>query len=469
MSKDLGSKIKIWSLIICIAGAVCFIVLAFMSISDIYTTLANIFLAIVMLFMILPLYVVGSLITELTNQREQTQLLSDRLAKLSKLVSGESAVDRFSPTDKIKYQRTGSTVASYSSTGQRRATTQPITKPNDGGTEDYTRSLTDTIDDTKGRTADGVSTELYNAFRTNGSSQSKNAMFMTGSLDTYEINRKENSVKRHLSDVGTISAGGLHSVAVHSDGTCISTGFGTYGQCNVTAWRDVKSISAGNHHTVAVKTNGTCLATGFRDYGQCDVGDWHNICAIATGVGHTVGLMENGMCVATGDNAFGQCNVGDWTNIISIAAGSNYTVGLRADGTIVAVGANTDGQWGAIKWGSISSVAAGGFHTVGLKSDGTCVAVGNNANGQCDVATWSNVQAIAAGNYHTVGLLANGQLIATGYNGYGQCNVNDLDNIIAISAGRNHTMALGANGKVYAVGDNTYGQCNVGDFIRIKK
>ena len=271
-----------------------------------------------------------------------------------------------------------------------------------------------------------------------------------------------------LSSQRSISAGGLHTVAVRRNGCVIAIGDNTYGQCDTYNWRDITSVCAGNHHTLGLKSDGTVHACGYNGHGQCNVQNWTGVSAIAAGACHSVGLLANGACIAIGDNTYGQCNVYDWREVVYIAAGENYTVGIRHDGTIVATGANVGSSWGAHKWGSIVDVAAGGLHTVGLRSDGTCVAVGNNANYQCEISRWTNITEVAAGNFHTVGLVDNGQVIATGHNVYGQCNVYTWKNIVEISAGRTHTIALDRHGRVYAVGDNTYGQCDVQSFSDIK-
>lgn len=489
MSKDLGKKIKILAIFIGIIGAVGCLIMAFSNLSNqnYAVLIAWIFLAVGCVMLILPLSAVGSLISDMAEQREKTQILSDKMAKLSRQ-GGETPADKFSPSGRIKIQKFPQTTM--------RQTMPPVTqiKPQNTGSatspsDDFTRSLDpktiedgpskyqptrlNTSDQRRSDTGDSRTVEpsstLKDAFRQSNSQPISATFLNTTGIDTFAINRRVGAVIKALRNTAsTISAGGLHSAVVFSSGRCSAIGYTTYGQCNVSGWGGIISISAGNHHTVGLKSNGTCIATGYNGYGQCNVADWSGVCQIATGVGHTVGLLENGTCVATGDNTYGQCNVFDWTDIVSIVAGYNYTVGLKVDGTIVAAGANTDGQWGAIKWGSISAVAAGGFHTVGLKNDGTCVACGNDANNQCDVSRWTRVRSIAAGNYHTVGLLSDGTCVATGYNGYGQCDVFEWSNIVAISAGRNHTLGLMSNGHVVAAGDNTHGQCNVAEWNGVK-
>lgn len=89
----------------------------------------------------------------------------------------------------------------------------------------------------------------------------------------------------------------------------------TYGQCNVTDWRDIVAVSAGTCHTVGLKADGTVVAVGDNSYDQCNVADWRNVVAISAGYWHTVGLKADGTVVAVGYNEFGQCDVSGWTNI----------------------------------------------------------------------------------------------------------------------------------------------------------
>lgn len=429
--------------------------------------------AAVCLMLIYPLYQIGDLMEGFGTQEEKLKILANRQSKIAK--SASDMVSKYSPMSKNLSRGKSPTGASASvsipNAAEKTIHYEAInqedivvgkTKPPTG---ELTREFSQPEKKLNAETGEvGVEQAGKEEMRS-----AKSTIMSVGS-ETFEINRKFKAVTRFvpLVSIQTISAGGLHTVVVHRNGYVSATGYGTYGQCDVTSWRDIVSVSAGNHHTVGLRADGTCVACGYSGYGQCDIARWKSICAIATGTSHTVGLLENGTCVAVGDNTYGQCNVFDWTDIISITANSNYTVGLRVDGTIVAVGANTDGQWGAIKWGGITSVAAGGLHTIGLRSDGTCVSVGNNANNQCEVSRWRNITAIAAGNFHTVGLKDDGHVIAVGHNGYGQCNVSEWSDIIAVSAGRNHTIALNRSGQVFAVGDNTYGQCNVKDFDDIK-
>ena len=265
-----------------------------------------------------------------------------------------------------------------------------------------------------------------------------------------------------------ISAGGDHTVGLKADGTVVAMGDNSYGQRDVSDWKDIVAISAGTRHTVGLKADGTVVAVGYNKDGRCDVSDWKDILAISAGEQHTVGLKADGTVVAMGDNSYGQCDVSDWKDIVAISAGNYHTVGLKADGTVVAVGSNGDGQCDVSDWKDIVAISAGGYHTVGLKSDGTVVAVGSNGYGRCDVSGWKDIVAIRAGSRHTVGQKADGTVVAVGDNNGDQCDLSGWKDIVAISAGAYHTVGLKADGTVVAVGYNNGGQCNIDGWKDIK-
>ena len=332
MSKFLGKKIKVIAVIIGAVGAVACLVMAFLSLSN-YSDYAGlfswIFLAIAFLLLMLPMFVIGSMIIELNEQREKIQLLSDKLAKVSKTVMHES-IDKYSPSGKIRLPQ-----QSQAPIGRDAYQSQDV--PNSGSygistqprfsskADDFTRSLTPQQAESGGAVSmDALSFEpseaLRGAFRKTSSEIPQEPSFATTGLNTYEVNRRSGKITKNIaSDMATIAAGGLHSAVVFSSGRVAAFGLTTYGQCNVENWGNIVAVAAGNHHTVGLMSNGRCVATGYNGYGQCNVESWTNICQIAAGIGHSVGLCENGTCVATGYNGYGQCNVQEWHNVVAIA------------------------------------------------------------------------------------------------------------------------------------------------------
>jgi alpha-tubulin suppressor-like RCC1 family protein len=262
-----------------------------------------------------------------------------------------------------------------------------------------------------------------------------------------------------------VSAGDLQTVGLKSDGTVFAVGDNTYGQCNITRYRNIVQVAAGWGHTVGLKSDGSVIAVGLNLEGQCNVDDWTDIVQVAAGTYQTLGLKSDATLVAAGNNLYGECNVGGWTHITQVATGCAFTVGVKDDGTVVAVGHNVYGQCEVANWTGIVQVAAGDYHTVGLKSDGTVVAVGDNSYGQCNVTDWTGIVQVSAGKFHTVGLKSDGTVVATGWDNFNQCNVGSWTGIIQVDGGYWYTVGLRSDGTLVAVGYNQDGQCNVSSWV----
>ncbi len=209
----------------------------------------------------------------------------------------------------------------------------------------------------------------------------------------------------------TVIAVGTNSLIVESN---TLTSVNNTLKDDVSNWTDIVSVCTGGGNVVGLKANGTVVTTGDNSYGQCSVGSWRHITAVSTSGLHTVGLKVDGTVVATGDNSCGQCDVGNWIDIVAVCAGGHHTVGLKADGTVIAVGNNDYGQCAVSNWTDVVAVSAGSRHTVGLKADGTVVAVGRNLSLQCNVGEWRDIVAITAGLGHTVGLKSDGTTVSAG-------------------------------------------------------
>ena len=69
----------------------------------------------------------------------------------------------------------------------------------------------------------------------------------------------------------TISAGGMHSVALKEDGTVVACGENNYNECDVPIGLKAVSVSAGGRHGLALKEDGTVVAWGANWFSQCDV------------------------------------------------------------------------------------------------------------------------------------------------------------------------------------------------------
>jgi alpha-tubulin suppressor-like RCC1 family protein len=146
--------------------------------------------------------------------------------------------------------------------------------------------------------------------------------------------------------VVAIAAGGVHSLALCSDGTLDAWGLNNYGQLG--------DNTTTNHYVpVAVNTNSGVSAL----YGK-------TVATIAAAVGHSLALCSDGTVVDWGYNLYGQ--LGDNTTMNrNVPVAVNRAVGVSA-----------------LYGKTVVAIAAGGYHNLALCSDCTVAGWGGNSTGQ---------------------------------------------------------------------------------------
>jgi hypothetical protein len=302
-----------------------------------------------------------------------------------------------------------------------------------------------------------------------------------------------------------ISAGGLHSLALCSDGTIAAWGNNYYGQLGnnstlggftpvavntsgALAGKTVIAISAAYLHSMALCSDGTVITWGFNGHGQLGTGNTTDspvpvavttgtgalagktVVAIASGTYHSMAVCSDGTFASWGYNA-GQFGNGSFSNssvpvspntsgvlagksVIAVSASFTHMIALCTDGTLIGSGANTDGQLGN---GATTS---------------TTLPVLVNTSGALAGKT---VIAIDAGESHSVALCSDGTVVAWGKNTDGQLGngtttgssvpvVVSASGVLAgktpvtVTAGVSHSLALCSDGSLAAWGSNSAGQ-----------
>jgi alpha-tubulin suppressor-like RCC1 family protein len=305
-----------------------------------------------------------------------------------------------------------------------------------------------------------------------------------------------------LEGVVSVAAGGMgsfgrqsHSLALKTNGSLVSWGDNRFGQLGVSSFganpkrplrvvgaRGIVAISAGGVHSLALKSDGTVLSWGGNSFGQ-------------------LGRATPGACADNDSFSATPTPVNGLANIVAIAAGTTHSLALRADGTLWSWGAGGSGQLGNGTFTHcqlepvivqnnthVQAIAAGGTHSLALRADGTLLSWGENRAGQLGIGSRDNealpvvvpgvndVVAIAAGTLHTVILETNGGLRAWGENESGQLGNGSSDNsdvpvrvrtratgVRAIAAGGFHSLAVQGDGTLLGWGANHDGQLATGD------
>jgi len=227
-----------------------------------------------------------------------------------------------------------------------------------------------------------------------------------------------------LAGVTQVSAGGLHSLALRSDGTVWAWGTNNVGQLG-----DGTTVST----EVPVQVTGLSQVTGISAGYDA---------SLATSTRSNTALMS---VWAWGGNSEGQLGDGTFTNhltpeqvgipapyIAGISAGHQFAVVLGTDGSSWGWGADGSGQLDSAPSGSpvtrpqqmtwtgsgITQLSAGYDHVLALRSNGTVLAWGGNSQGQ----------------------LGDGVIGGTS----GPVQVASLGSVSQVSAGADFSLAMGA-------------------------
>ena len=335
------------------------------------------------------------------------------------------------------------------------------------------------------------------------------------------------------SGVRSVSAGITHALALLNDGSVKAWGANEYGQlgigndtgpekcsffepCStkplaVSGLSGVKQISGGGVHNLALLSDGTVRAWGGNGSGElgdgthsgpetcgrnlfqeaCSttpvaVGELSGVVAVSAGAQFSLALKSDGTVWAWGNNESGQ--LGDGTTedsdvpvqvsglsgVVAISAGYGHSLALLSTGAVKAWGAGASGQLGnganassdvpvAVSGLSsgVTAVSGGGFHSLALVGDGTVKSWGLNGNGQLgngtltssnvpvSVTGLSGVTAISAGQAHNVALLSDRSLSAWGWNNEGQLgngSIGEAQPTPAPVTGASGVTSLGAGG-----------------------
>jgi alpha-tubulin suppressor-like RCC1 family protein len=279
---------------------------------------------------------------------------------------------------------------------------------------------------------------------------------------------------------------------------------------------DIRSIGANSMYSMALDGDGILWVTGLNSEGQLGLGDQTqrstftavsnptNIKSFAPGSAFSLVIDENDEIWSTGYNYYGGLGLGDnsrrtsfqkvssVTEVEGVVAMNYSSVAWHDDGVIYSTGFNSMGELGQgdrshrnsfeeaewVRASAGSRLAAGGEHFLVVLYDGTVHVTGWNSSGQLglgdnidtDSLTYvsgvEGVVAAAAGFANSFVIKNNGTVMATGRNDSGELGLGDMDNrnvftavpgltdVSAIAPGFGHTLTVKNDGTLWAAGAN---------------
>jgi len=230
-------------------------------------------------------------------------------------------------------------------------------------------------------------------------------------------------------------------------------------------------IAVGFAHTVVLMDDGTVRAFGDNTYGQTDVSGWRNVTAVAAGAYHTIGLTADGRVLSCGDNTHLQCDLSLYAGVKAIAANDYASFVLLHTGEVLSTGfsayeflqelSGAKRMW-AGSYGLIVE-AADGLHASHaslalLNSVGQTAAVSRGYAVALDeagtthpttplVPQWENVKRLSAGESAVLGLTEDGKVLAHAF-GRQQYDFHFTQPVLAAAAGAKHCAFVLTDGTV---------------------
>ena len=287
----------------------------------------------------------------------------------------------------------------------------------------------------------------------------------------------------------SVYAAEYHSLALTGSGAVWSWGHGGFGklghgdeqhqllpkQIEALAGQRVVTVSTGEHHSLALTTDGSVWSWGYGGFGQLSHGDQQDqllpkkveafagrrVVALSAGAHHSLALTVGGSIWSWGWGVFGQLGHGDLQDqllpkkveafagqrVVAVSAGGTHSLATTADGRVW--------SWGRGNFGRLGN---------GNEQD-------QPLPKKIDALADQRVVAVSARAAHSLARTAGGVVWSWGFGRDGQLGLGDVQNqllpnkiealagrrIVAVSAGAYHSLALTGDGAVFTWGQGGFG------------
>ncbi|MDD1709766.1 MAG: hypothetical protein LUQ37_02515, partial [Methanoregulaceae archaeon] len=230
-------------------------------------------------------------------------------------------------------------------------------------------------------------------------------------------------------------------------------GSNDYGQAVSPVGNDYTAISAGSVHSLALHSDGSIEAWGQNDWNQTSPLPSGTFSAIAAGYFHNLAL-EDGSIIGWGDTDY--LDIPNENDFTAIDAATFHSLALHSDGSIEAWGLDLYDLLATPTGSGYKAIAAGEVHDLALQSDGSIASWGDDTDGQVtNTPTGTGYKAIAQGTYHSLALRSDNSIVGWGWDAYGQATPPAGNDYVAIAAGFEHSLAMHADGTLEVWGPET--------------
>jgi len=293
----------------------------------------------------------------------------------------------------------------------------------------------------------------------------------------------------------SVSAGGVHSLALTGSGAVWSWGGGIWGalghgdeqdqllpkKIEALAGQRVVAVAAGHYHSLAITADGAVWSWGYGYRGKLGHGD------------QQMQLLPKKVEAFTDQH------------VVALSAGQFHSIAITADGSAWSWGGGGDGRLGhgdqqqqllpkkveALAGRRVVAVSAGAAHGLAITADGNLWSWGNGGSGKLGHGNEQQqllpkkieafagrrvVAASAAANYN-LAITADGAVWSWGYGYRGKLGHGDEQahqqpkkveafagqRVVAVSAGEYHSLAITADGDTFTWGDGSHGGLGHGE------